>query len=95
MLEINQHGATVEFSGELNCNTVVKHWPFKLLATLPEQAEFNLGKLSHVDTAGLAWLLQQLAQAHKKGIQLRFTHMPAQLRNLAAVSDVLPLLPTD
>lgn len=95
MLEIKQEGSTVLFSGELNCNTVVKHWPFKLLATLPKQAEFNLGQLRHVDTAGLAWLLQQLAQANKQGISLRFSQMPVQLHNLAAVSDVLPLLPTD
>ena len=95
MLEIKQEGATVQFSGELNCTTVVKHWPDKLLASLPIQAEFNLAGLRHVDTAGLAWLLQQLAQAKKQGISLRFSQMPTQLRNLAAVSDVLPLLPTD
>jgi phospholipid transport system transporter-binding protein len=95
MLEIKQNGAVLQFSGELNCQTVVEHWPFKLLATMPKQATFDLGGLQHVDTAGLAWLIQQLAKAKQLGISLKFEQIPAQLRSLASVSDVLALLPTD
>jgi phospholipid transport system transporter-binding protein len=95
MLEIKQNGAVLQFVGELNCHTVVAHWPFKLLATMPKQAVFDLGGLLHVDTAGLAWLIQQLAKAQQLGISLKFQQMPEQLRSLASVSDVLALLPTD
>ena len=95
MLEIKQNGAVLQFTGELNCHTVVAHWPFKMLATMPKQASFDLAGLQHVDTAGLAWLIQQLAKAQQLGISLKLLHMPAQLRSLANVSDVLALLPTD
>ena len=95
MLEIKQNGAVLQFTGELNCHTVVAHWPFKMLATMPKQASFDLAGLQHVDTAGLAWLIQQLAKAQQLGISLKLLHMPAQLRSLASVSDVLALLPTD
>ncbi|MBU1436713.1 MAG: STAS domain-containing protein [Gammaproteobacteria bacterium] len=95
MLEIKQNGAVLQFVGELNCNTVVAHWPFKLMATLPKQAEFDLSGLQHVDTAGLAWLIQQMAKAKQLGISLKFKKMPEQLRSLASVSDVLALLPTE
>lgn len=95
MLEIKQNGAVLQFVGELNCHTVVAHWPFKLLATMPKQAAFDLGGLQHVDTAGLAWLIQQMAKAKQLGINLKFQQMPEQLRSLASVSDVLALLPTD
>jgi len=95
MLEIKQNGSVLQFCGELNCHTVVAHWPFKMLSTLPKQAAFDLSGLKHVDTAGLAWLLQQLASARQLGISLTFQQMPQQLLSLASVSDVLALLPTD
>ncbi len=93
MLEINLTGHQLTFSGELDCDTVVAHWPFKLLEKLPAVAEFDLAGLQHVDTAGLAWLLQQLAQAKQRGIEVSLLNMPQQLQSLAAVSAVLPLLP--
>jgi phospholipid transport system transporter-binding protein len=93
MLEIQLAGNKLQFIGKLDCNTVVAHWPFKLLAQLPTDAEFDLAGLAHVDTAGLAWLLQQLAQAKQRGINVVLLNMPQQLRSLATVSDVLTLLP--
>lgn len=95
MLNIELNGAVVEFQGELNCHTVVAYWPFKLLAKLPKQTVFNLAALQHVDTAGLAWLIKQLALAKQQGITVTLSQMPAQLRSLATVSDVVGLLPTD
>lgn len=93
MLDIHLTGHQLTFSGELDCHTVVAHWPFKLLEKLPAVAEFDLAGLQHVDTAGLAWLLQQLAQANQRGIKVSLLNMPQQLQSLATVSDVLPLLP--
>lgn len=93
MLDVQLTGNKLQLSGQLDCNTVVAHWPFKLLAQLPAEAEFDLAGLVHVDTAGLAWLLQQLAQAKQRGVNVVLLNMPLQLRSLAAVSDVLTLLP--
>jgi phospholipid transport system transporter-binding protein len=95
MLEIRQEQQVLLFSGELNRDSVVQFWPFKPLQSLPQQAVFDLAGLKHVDTAGLAWLIQVLAQAKAKSIQVELRGMPAQLHSLASVSDVLSLLPTE
>ncbi len=79
MLEINLTGHQLTFSGELDCDTVVAHWPFKLLEKLPAVAEFDLAGLQHVDTAGLAWLLQQLAQAKQRGIEVSLSEYAATI----------------
>jgi phospholipid transport system transporter-binding protein len=95
MLEIRQEQQGLVFSGELNRDTVVQFWPFKPLQTLQGNTVFDLAGLKHVDTAGLAWLIQVLAQAKAKSLQVQLRGMPAQLRSLALVSDVLSLLPTE
>ncbi len=95
MLEIKQQQQVLVFSGELNRDTVVQFWPFKPLQLLQGTVEFNLAGLKHVDTAGLAWLIQVLAQAKAKSLQVQLRGMPAQLHSLASVSDVLSLLPTE
>ncbi len=46
-----------------------------------------------MDTAGLAWLLHQVAQAAKLGLTIQMRHVPEQLISLAQLSDVLALLP--
>lgn len=93
MLQIEQQGNQVVFQGELNCETVVTHWPFKLMPQLPQDVTFNLSQVAHVDTAGLAWLLHQVAAASQRKLNLKMVHPPAQLMRLAQVSDVVGLLP--
>ncbi|WP_430456983.1 STAS domain-containing protein [Rheinheimera sp.] len=95
MLEIRQEQQVLVFSGELDRNTVVQFWPFKPLQSMQGNAVFDLAALKHVDTAGLAWLIQVLSQAKAKSLQVTLRGMPAQLHSLAAVSDVLSLLPTE
>ncbi len=95
MLEIRQEPQGLVFSGELNRDTVVQFWPFKPLQNLQGSAIFDLAGLKHVDTAGLAWLLQVLSQAKAKSLQVQLRGMPEQLHSLALVSDVLSLLPTE
>jgi phospholipid transport system transporter-binding protein len=95
MLEIRQEQQVLVFSGELDRNTVVQFWPFKPLQSMQSNAVFDLAALKHVDTAGLAWLIQVLSQAKAKSLQVTLRGMPAQLHSLAAVSDVLSLLPTE
>ncbi len=94
MLEIRLQQNVLLFSGELNRDTVAVHWPFHLLNQCKGEVLFDLAEVSHVDTAGLAWLLQVLAMARAAGLTPKLQQMPIQLKKLAAVSDVLNLLPT-
>jgi len=48
----------------------------------------DLGKISHADTAGLAWLLLLLETASKLNRQLSFAHIPDDLLKLAKLSAV-------
>jgi phospholipid transport system transporter-binding protein len=54
---------------------------------------FDFSELALVDTAGLAWLLHQVAQAAKLKLNIQMRHVPEQLISLAQLSDVLALLP--
>lgn len=93
MLEVSVQQNTIRFSGQLNRDTVVAHWPFQPLRQLSGQIVFDLAGIGHADTAGLAWLLQVLAQARGNGQQISLLQLPLQLQRLASVSDVLELLP--
>ncbi len=93
MLEIRLQQNVLLFSGELNRDTVAVHGPFHLLNQCKGAVLFDLAEVSHVDTAGLAWLLQVLAMARAAGLQPTLQEVPVQLRKLAVVSDVLNLLP--
>lgn len=93
MLEISLQQNVVRFSGDLNRDTVVAHWPLQLLNQLTGEVIFDLAAVGHVDTAGLAWVLQVLATARAAGIEPNLQAMPLQMQKLATVSDVIHLLP--
>ena len=95
MLNIDVQGQTLIFQGELNRDTVPSVQPCKELKGLTGTIEFRLGQLNHVDTAGLAWLLHQVALSRQQKVEIRLTETPAQLCSLAKVSDVLSLLPIE
>jgi phospholipid transport system transporter-binding protein len=83
-------------SGELNMYTV----PDVLSAirfdeVVGKELHIDLGEVSRSDSAGLALLVEWMRQAREQGIQLHFHHLPAQLLEIARVSDLLPLLPLD
>ncbi|MDX1537620.1 lipid asymmetry maintenance protein MlaB [Arsukibacterium sp.] len=92
-LNIDQQQNTLTFSGELNRDTLMLYSPFKLLNTLSGKVIFDFSALSNVDSAGLAWLIQQLGAARRQNLQLEFSQVPAQLRALAKVNGVTSLLP--
>ncbi|MBV2130170.1 STAS domain-containing protein [Arsukibacterium indicum] len=92
-LNIAKDENTLRFSGELNRDTLMLYSPFKLLNSLSGKVIFDFSALSNVDSAGLAWLIQQLGQARKQNLQLEFIEVPAQLLALAKVSGVTSLLP--
>jgi len=93
MLKVEQQNQQLLFSGVMDRDTVPAHFPFKLLRNLSGEVVFDLAGLTLVDTAGLAWLLHQVASAKQQNLTIRMRHMPAQLKSLAALSDVLSLLP--
>ncbi|MCH8536505.1 MAG: STAS domain-containing protein [Alkalimonas sp.] len=93
MLRIEQEQQRLVFSGTLDRTSLLAYWPFKLLSRMSGQVVFDFNQLSSIDTAGLAWLLKQLALARQGGLVVQLQHVPSQLRSLAEVTDVLPLLP--
>lgn len=93
MLNIEQQQQRLLFSGVLDRNTLLTFWPFRQLNHLSGEVVFDLSQLQTIDTAGLAWLLKQLALARQAGLVVQLQHVPEQMLSLAKVSDVLELLP--
>lgn len=92
-LTITQQQQHVLFSGELNRDTLAAYIPFTLLKQMDGKVIFDFTGLTNVDSAGLAWLLEQLAVARTRNLKIDFLHVPAQLLALAKVSAVITLLP--
>lgn len=92
-LNIDKEDNVLRFSGELNRDTLMLYSPFKLLNTLSGKVIFDFSALSNVDSAGLAWLIQQLSESRKQKLQLELIKVPSQLLALAKVNGVTTLLP--
>jgi phospholipid transport system transporter-binding protein len=93
VLRIEQDQQRLVFRGTLDRTTLLDYWPFKQLSSMSGQIIFDFKQLNSIDTAGLAWLLKQLALARQVGLVVQLQHVPSQLCSLAEVTDVLPLLP--
>ena len=92
-LTINRDNNTIIFIGVLNRDTLMLYSPFKLLNDVSGSLLFDFAALESIDTAGLAWILQQLARAQDKGIVVKLCNVPQQLLSLADVTAVRALLP--
>lgn len=92
-LVITAVGNSFRFEGALNRDTLILYSPFKLLNRLTGTIQFDLSALTAIDTAGLAWLLQQLAGARDTDLKIELCNVPQQLLSLADVSAVRALLP--
>ncbi|WNO62170.1 STAS domain-containing protein [Rheinheimera sp. MMS21-TC3] len=92
-LKITAVANSIQFEGVLNRDTLILYSPFKLLNTLTGTIQFDFAALTAIDTAGLAWLLQQLAQARDTSLKIELCNVPQQLLSLADVSAVRALLP--
>ena len=88
-LNIAKEDNVLRFSGELNRDTLMLYSPFKLSG----KVIFDFSALSNVDSAGLAWLIQQLGESRKQKLQVEFNKVPSQLLALAKVNGVTTLLP--
>jgi phospholipid transport system transporter-binding protein len=92
-LKITAQGEVLQFTGELNRDTLMLYSPFKLLNNMSGAVKLDFAALDNIDTAGLAWLLQQLAQAQARGQSIALCNVPKQLLSLADVTAVRTLLP--
>lgn len=92
-LSITHQAQALLFTGELSRETLGRFIPFTLLLGMSGKVSFDFSGLTNVDSAGLAWLLEQLAVARTRNLQIVFLHVPAQLLALAKVSAVTSLLP--
>lgn len=92
-LSITQQQQRLEFKGELNRDTLMMYSPFTLLNKLSGKVTFDFSALTNVDSAGLAWLIEQVARARTMNLQIEIQHVPVQLLSLAKVSAVTAILP--
>ena len=90
---LDTHHFQVE--GELNLATA----PDLLQSMLTQfpadgsEAHIDFEGVTRSDSAGLALLVEWLRLAEQQGATLRFHNLPNQLREIARVSDLLPILP--
>lgn len=84
----------VQVSGELTFTTVttLNGQAEKLFAGQSGDFTVDLGGVTRADSAGLALLIEWLRWARQRQVAVRFRHMPAQMRTIAAVSDLDPVL---
>lgn len=92
-LTISQQDQSMVFSGQLDRDTLMMYSPFTLLNSVSGKVTFDFSALTNVDSAGLAWLIQQIARARTMNLQIEITKVPAQLVSLAKVSAVTTILP--
>jgi phospholipid transport system transporter-binding protein len=89
----------VTFDGDLTMYSIHKDWWLSegkhTLSALNKQSPitFNLERLTRIDSAGLAWLINIVRDSQAKGFKVFFTHIPDDLANLAKISDASALLP--
>ena len=88
------NGSNVNVSGELTRHTVMQVTNKELKNLYRHNlVEFDFSQVTHVDTAGLAWLFLVLEQATKHSCQLTFQGLPKKLDKLIELSGVQGLLP--
>jgi len=87
-------GATLRVSGELNFESVAELWRATgpLFATDPP-TRIDLGGVSHANSAGVALLVEWMAQTRRRQRELVFLNVPAQMRAIIQVADLDAVLP--
>ena len=63
-----------------------------LIDSAPDTLTFDLAAVSTVDSAGLALLIDWLAEAQSKSRALKYSEAPSMLLSLARLSDVEKLI---
>jgi phospholipid transport system transporter-binding protein len=89
-VEAVEHASgTFTLTGDLLRQTIAKEKLSKYKHLFIGQVlTLDLKKLGKVDTAGLAWLILLIEQAHKKNIDIRFSNLSVELTKLIKLSAV-------
>lgn len=96
MLKVALQNNLLTLCGALDQHTVMSAWPKQqqVLSHLSGQAlSLDLLGLEHIDTAGLAWLVDLYSQAKKAQVDIETIKAPSALHKLAKISDLQALLP--
>jgi phospholipid transport system transporter-binding protein len=96
MIDVQIKDSLAIFSGVLTRETISRAFD-KKYRQLADKTEitFDLGAVSQVDTAGLAWILLTVELAHKQNNVLKLINLPNDLVKLATLSAVDSMLPVD
>jgi phospholipid transport system transporter-binding protein len=81
-------GGRYRVTGNLGFDTVPALWT-QSLSELNDSAEtvIDLGQVTHVDSAGLALVIEWVHWAHSHGRRLRLVEIPEKLVALARISE--------
>ena len=80
-------------SGEIDFSTVMPLLTqFRSLSSRERNIQIDLSGLKKTNSAGLAFLMEILAQAQKNGQILKISNIPASLMDLASMCNVDHLL---
>lgn len=100
VIELNQDGneMRVVVTGNLDQTSLSKDLLESLSATKREAllnakaVKLSLKHVEHVDTAGLAWLVNALTSLKSHKVSVEVTDLPSKLLDLANLSNASPLL---
>lgn len=93
LIQNQQKSEGFYFKGSLTFETVAAVWNEReRLLQVEDDIVIDLSEVIHTDSAGLALLLGLLRSSKEHKKQLRFTHIPHQLKTMIEVSDLEFLL---
>ena len=94
---INQQEQNLyRIEGELNMQTVpavAKELSGLIFNMQADELTFELSGVTRSDSAGVALLVDAMQLATAKKINLHFTHLPQQMKEIAGISGLLDILP--
>lgn len=91
--EITENNGCLLVSGNLDFSTVTKLWDASsVLLSQASSLKFDLSKVSFVNSAGLALLLEWQRYARKHNKPISFSNMPLQLSSIAAVAGIQKII---
>lgn len=93
-ITLNIATSAAELVGELTRHSIMQITNKSIKELFkPSSTILDLAKLTHADTAGLAWLFYLLERAEKDNCQLTFVNIPTKLDKLIRLSGVEGFLP--
>jgi phospholipid transport system transporter-binding protein len=93
--DIRRDGEVLRISGELTFSTVtgLLGQSRPLFEQSGERVVVDLGGVERADSAGLAMLIEWMRLASARGCAIEFSHLPAQMLDIAVASDLDDILP--